>query len=97
MNGTSDIRFNRDADSGLAHCYARHGVHEMEVIEVLRRPDRQSRGRDGTMVAEGSTNAGRYIRVIFREYRDHGYIFVITAYDLSRTAKRVLRRRRRQK
>jgi hypothetical protein len=53
-----DIRFYRDTDSGLAHCYGRHGVNEREVIEVLRRAGDRFRRSDQTMVAEGQTLAG---------------------------------------
>ena len=69
-----DIRFYRDSDSGLAHCYAEHGIHEREVIEVLRRPSDQFRNSDGTLAAEGQTGSGRYLRVIYRECRDPDYI-----------------------
>jgi hypothetical protein len=89
-----EIRFYRDIDSGLAHCYSGHGIREQEVIEVLRRPARRFRGRDGTLSAEGQTEAGRYLRVIYREYRQQNYIFVITAYDLGPKGKRALRRRK---
>jgi hypothetical protein len=89
------IRFYKDAESGLAHCYHEHGVSEREVIDVLSRPGDKLRRRDGTRVAEGQTDAGRYIRVIYREYRERDYIFVITAYDLHGKAKQAYRRRRR--
>jgi len=67
MNGSRDIRFYRDPDFGLAHCYAQHNIHEREVIELLRRPNRQFRRGDGTVAADGQTNGGRYLRVIYRE------------------------------
>jgi len=95
MAGVSDIRFYRDSDSGLAHCYAQHGIHEREVIQLLRRPAQRLRRRDGTLVAEGQTNTGRYLRVIYREYHKPDYLFVVTAYDLSASAKRAYRRRHR--
>jgi hypothetical protein len=92
-----DIRFYCDEESGLAHCYAQHGIHEREVIEVLRRPGQRLRNTDGTLVAEGQTYAGRYLRVIYREHSEPDYIFVITAYDMSATAKRAYRRWHRRK
>ncbi|HEX8524706.1 MAG TPA: hypothetical protein VF669_20805 [Tepidisphaeraceae bacterium] len=92
-----EIGFYRDPDSGLAHCYARHGVHERDAIQVLRRATRRFRNEDGALVAEGQTEAGRYLRVIYREYRDHAFVFVITAYELSEKAKRAFRRRRKSK
>ena len=91
------IRFFKDPDSGVAHCYSGHGVSEREVVEVLRRPADRFRRRDGTLVAEGQTNAGRYLRVIYREFSDEDYTFVITAYDLTGKAKQSYRRRRRRR
>ncbi len=95
MAGISDVRFYHDPDSGLAHCFAQHGIHEQEVIGLLRRPGQRVRRSDGTLVAEGQTTAGRYLRVIYREHRKPDYLFVITAYDLSASAKRAYRRRHR--
>jgi hypothetical protein len=91
-----EYRFNRDADSGLAHC-EQHNVSEREVIDVLQRPVEKFRRRDGTLVANGQTMAGRYLRVIFREYSEEDYIFVITAYDLTGKAKQAYRRRHRRR
>ena len=45
------------------------------------------------MVAEGQTDAGRYLRVIYRELPGEDYIFVITAYELRGNAKHAYRRR----
>ena len=92
-----DIYFYKDEESGLAHCYTQHGIPEQDVIEVLQRPGEQLRNRDGTLVAEGQTGAGRYLRVIYREYRERDYIFVITAYDLTEKAKHAYRRRRKRR
>jgi hypothetical protein len=92
-----DIRFYLDPESGLAHCFTAHGIHERQVIEVLRHPGDRFRGRDGTFVAEGQTAAGRYLRIIYREYRSAGYVFVITAYDMSESAKQAYRRRHKRR
>ncbi|MGB7159263.1 MAG: hypothetical protein WBD40_14435 [Tepidisphaeraceae bacterium] len=91
------FRFYKDSDSGLAHCYSQHGITEREAIEVLQRPGRRLRRKDGAMVAEGQTEAGRYLQVIYREYDREGYVFVITAYDLRGNAKRAYRRKRKRK
>lgn len=91
-----EIRFNRDSDTGLAHCYTQHNISEREVIEVLRRPGDVFRKGEDALAAEGQTNAGRYIRVIYREFPDRGYLFVITAYDLKGNAKLAYRRRHRR-
>lgn len=92
-----EVRFFKDPDSGLAHCDAQHGVSEREVVEVLRRPADRFRRRDGSLVAEGQTHAGRYLRVIYREFPAEDYTFVITAYDLTGNAKQSYRRRRRRR
>lgn len=91
-----EIRFNKDRESGLAHCYSQHDVSEREVIQLLRRPGDLFRRGDGTLVAEGQTNAGRYVRVVYREHADYGYTFVITAYELKGNAKHAYRRRHRR-
>ena len=92
-----EIRFYKDPDSGLAHCYSQHGIGEREVLEVLRHPGQRFAGRDGTLVAEGQTDAGRYVRVIYREYDELGYVLVITAFELKGKAKQAYRRRRRRR
>jgi hypothetical protein len=91
-----EFRFYKDPDTGLAHCSGQHGIGEREVIEVLRKPGRRWRRNDGSLVAEGQTNAGRYLRVICREYERDGYTFVITAYDLTGKAKQAYRRKRKR-
>jgi hypothetical protein len=91
-----DIRFYIEPDTGLAHCYAKHGVHEREAIEILRRPGDIFRRGDGSLVAEGQTTDGRYLRVIYREYDAPDYVFVITAYDLTGKVKQAYRRRHRR-
>ena len=65
------------------------------MLEVLRRPADLLRRGDGTMVAEGQTAAGRYLRVTYREIPDRSFTLVITAYDLRGKAKQAYRRRRR--
>ena len=89
-----EFRFYKDPDTGLAHC-RNHGVLETEVIAVLVNPGRQFRKKDGTLVAEGQTGAGRYLRIVYRR-NDPNSIFVITAYDLTGNAKRAYRRARRK-
>jgi len=90
-----DYRFYKEPDSGLAHCYAAHGVKERDAIEVLRQPGQRLERTDGSLVAEGQTEAGRFLRVIYREELDLEYVFIITAYDLKGKAKQTFRRRRR--
>jgi hypothetical protein len=92
-----ELRFFKDPETGLAHCYRGHGVSEPEVVEILRRPGERFRRRDGTLVADGQTNAVRYLRVIYREFPEEDYRFIITAYDLTGRAKQSYRRRRKNR
>ena len=91
-----DIQFFKDPDTGVAHCYGQHGITEREVIQALRRPGRRFSQDDGSLVAEGQTEAGRYLRVVYRDFADESYLFVITAYDLKGKAKQAYRRRRKR-
>jgi hypothetical protein len=50
-------------------------------------------GRDGSRVALGQTEAGRYLRVIYVPDPIPGSVFVITAYELGEKAQKALRRR----
>ena len=50
-------------------------------------------GRDGSRIALGQTEAGRYLRVIYVPDPIPGSVFVVTAYELSEKAKKALRRR----
>ena len=67
-----------------------------EVEDVLGRPIEDRPGRDGSRVAIGQTQAGRYLRVIYVPDPEPGSLFVITAYDLGPKALKALRRRRRK-
>ncbi len=91
-----DVRFYIDPELGEPHV-VRHGVTEEEVEDVLRRPMEDRPGRDGSRVALGCSNAGRYLRIIYVPDPEPGSVFVITAYELETRAKQALRRRRRRK
>jgi hypothetical protein len=75
----------------------RHAVSEEEVEEVLRRPIEDRPGREGSRVALGRTQAGRYLRVIYVTDETPNSMFVVTAYQVGPKALRALRRRRRRK
>jgi hypothetical protein len=64
---------------------------------VLRRPMEDRPGREGSRVAQGRTQAGRHLRVIYVPDPAPDSVFVITAYQLGPKALRALRRRRRRK
>jgi hypothetical protein len=58
-----NIRYYIDPETGLPHIY-NHDVVEHEVEEVLARPGEDRQGEEGSRVAIGQTDAGRYLRVI---------------------------------
>jgi len=91
------IRYYVDPATELPHIYS-HDVTENEVEEVLARPGEDRRGEEGSRVAIGQTEAGRYLRVIYVPDPEPGSIFVITSYELrGKTLDAYRRRRRRQK
>jgi hypothetical protein len=77
-----NIRFYIDKETGVPHIY-KHGIYEYEVEEVLRKPGEDRRGSEGSRIAIGQTQTGRYIRVIYVPDPEPESLFVITAYELS--------------
>jgi len=80
------VRFYIDPATDQPHIYG-HSVVEDEVEEVMARP---MEGRDGSRIALGQTEAGRYMRVIYVPDPTPGSVFVLAAYELGEKA---LRRR----
>jgi hypothetical protein len=72
-------------------------VAEEEVIEVLEKPGEDRAGREGSRVALGQTDSGRYLRVIYVPDREPDSVFVITAYELVGRPLAAFRRRRKKK
>lgn len=91
-----DIRYFIDPETGSPHTH-RHGVAEEDVEDVLRRPIEDRPGREGSRVAVGRTETGRYLRIIYVSDPVPGSVFVITAYPLGWRALRALRRRLRRR
>ena len=91
-----DVRYYIDPETDRPHIH-RHGVVEQEVEEVLRRPLEDRPARDGSRIALGQTQAGRYLRVIYVPDPQPDSVFVVTAYQLGPKALRALRRRRRRR
>lgn len=87
-----NIRYYIDTESGLPHIY-KHNISENEVTDVICRPGEDRLGRDGSRIAIGQTQAGRYLRVIY--VPEQTGVFVITAYELK--GKPLLAYRRRYK
>lgn len=90
------IRFYLDPSTGLPHIYT-HDVAEHEVREVLASPGEDRPGRDGSRVAIGQTDGGRFLRVIYLRDPEPDSIFVITAYDLRGKPLKAYRRRPRKR
>ena len=86
------VRFYVDPATGQPHIYD-HSVDEEEVEDVLARPIEDRAGRDGSRIALGQTETGRYLRVVYVPDSTPGSVFVITAYDLGEKARKALRRR----
>jgi hypothetical protein len=89
------LRYYIDPATGQPHIY-RHSVQEHEVEEVLGKPIEDRAGTEGSRVAIGQTNGGRYLRVIYVPDPQPDSAFVITTYDLSPKALKALRRRRKK-
>jgi len=81
------VRFYIDPATDQPHIY-RHSVTEEEVEDVLARPMEDRAGRDGSRIASGQTEAGRYLRVIYVPDPTPGSVFVITAYEFGEKALR---------
>jgi hypothetical protein len=90
------IRFYLDPSTGLPHIY-NHDVSEDEVEAVLTNSGEDRPGRDGSRVAIGQTQDGRYLRVIYVRDAKADSVFVITAYELRGKPLLAHRRRMRRK
>ena len=88
------IRYYIDPDSELPHIY-KHNVSEDEVEFIILNPGEDRPGKEGSRVAIGQTEAGRYLRVIYVQDKEKNSIFVITAYNLK--GKPLLADKRRRK
>ncbi|HZZ45110.1 MAG TPA: hypothetical protein VFE58_19395 [Tepidisphaeraceae bacterium] len=91
-----DVRFLYDLDTGLPHI-EQHGVSSYEALQVLHRREADAPAKDGARMAEGQTDAGRYLRVIYRSNEIDHSILVITAYDLTGKPLQAFRKRRRRR
>lgn len=92
---TVNLRFYIDPATDEPHIH-NHDVDEDEVEDVLARPGEDRPGREGSRVAIGQTQSGRYLRVIYVPDPEPGSVFVVTAYELSGKPLAAYRRRRRK-
>jgi hypothetical protein len=90
------IRYYIDQENNLPHLY-KHNVTEIEVEAILGRPGEDRPGNEGSRVAIGQTEEGRFLRVIYILDPEPDSVFVITAYELTGNALKAYRRRRRQR
>jgi hypothetical protein len=86
--------FYLNPSSGEPHV-RRHGIDESEVEQVLQTPGEDRPGREGSRVAIGQTESGRYLRVVYVADPEPNSVFVITAYELKGKPLIAYRRRRR--
>lgn len=77
--------------------FAEGSLRIAEVREVLASPGEDRPGRDGSRVAIGQTDGGRFLRVIYLRDPEPDSIFVITAYDLRGKPLKAYRRRLRKR
>ncbi len=90
------VRYYIDPATELPHIY-KHGVDESEVEDVLGKPGEDRPGREGSRIAIGQTESGRYLRVIYVPDPEPDSIFVVTAYELTGKPLFAYRRRRRSR
>ena len=90
------LRFYIDPATDEPHIY-NHGVDQDEVEDVLVRPGEDRPGREGSRVAIGQTQSGRYLRVIYVPDPEPDSVFVVTAYELRGKPLAAYRRRRRER
>ena len=90
------VRYYIDSTTELPHIY-NHEISELEVEEVLKQPGEDRPGREGSRIALGKTEEGRYLRVIYVPDPGPQSIFVITAYELEGKPLTSYKRRRRKK
>lgn len=94
--GTSvNLRFYIDPITDEPHIY-NHQVYEDEVEDVLARSGEDRPGREGSRIAIGQTQSGRYLRVIYVPDPEPDSVFVITAMELSGKPLAAYRRRQRK-
>ena len=91
----TNARFYINPETNLPHIYE-HNVTEDEVEDILTRSGEDRPGQEGSRVAIGQTQVGRYLRVIYVPDPESDNVFVITAYDLRGKALLAYRRRRRK-
>ncbi len=80
-----------DPETGEPH-FARHGVSDDDVLDVLEEPLLLLKGRDETLIAYGQTRNGRWLEVVY-SHPDPQTLRLITAYTPGVRELRAARRR----
>lgn len=80
----------------MPHVYG-HEVTQAEIEQVLKAPGEDRPGAEGSRIAIGQTDAGRYLRVIYVPDPEPESVFVITAYTLEGKPLKAYQRRRKKK
>jgi hypothetical protein len=91
-----NLRFYIDPETNLPHIYD-HGVSEVEVEDILKKPGEDRLGREGTRVAIGQTIDSRYLKIIYVPEPKSYSAFVITAYELTGKPLSAYKRRQRSR
>ena len=91
-----NIRYYIDSETGLPHIY-KHNISELEVETVLKKPGEDRAGKEGSRIAIGQTESGKFIRIIYVPEPVKESIFVITAYEIRGNVLKAYRRRRRRR
>ena len=90
------VRFYTDPETGYPHIH-NHEVAEYEVEQILASPGEDRPGREGSRIAIGQTDEGRYLRVIYVPEAAADRLFVVTAYELRGKPLTAYRRRSRRR
>ena len=90
------FRYYLDPETGYPHIY-KHGVDEKEIEHILLNLGEDRPGRDGSRIAIGQTQSGRFLRVIYVPDVKPESAFVITAYELRGKPLQAYRRRMRRR
>ena len=91
-----NVRFYIDPETNFPHIY-KHKVTENEVEEILSQPGEDRPGREGSRVAIGQTQDGRYLRVIYIVDVEPDSVFAITAFELRGKPLLAYRRRKQRR
>ena len=71
------IRYYIDYQTSEPHIH-KHDINENEVSEILQNSGEDRPGVDGTRIAIGKTESGRYLRIIYIPDPEPDSIFVVT-------------------